>query len=177
MAPAQPRALRALVTGGTVVLLLTACQTGAEEVDPSAPPSPPATEEPTSTAEPTPEPTGSAPDQSAEDGTSTLTNGDNSILEPSPGAVLPGPDVTVRGEGTAFEANLNYHVLRAGTEEVVGEIGYTMAGANGEIGPWEIDLTLDPGTYTVQVWEPNVSDGEGDTGPYIDLVEVTFTVE
>ena len=177
MAPAQRRALRALATGGALALLLTACQTGAEEVDPSATPSPAATEEPTPTPEPTPEPSESAPDPSVEEGANTLTNGENSILEPAAGAVLTGPDVTVSGEGTAFEANLNYHVLRAGTEEVVGEIGYTMAGANGEIGPWAIDLTLDPGTYTVQVWEPNVSDGEGEAGPYINLVEVTFAVE
>ncbi|MBO1750700.1 Gmad2 immunoglobulin-like domain-containing protein [Actinotalea sp. BY-33] len=177
MAPARPRALRALVTGGAVVLLLAACQTGSEEVAPSEPVPPTATEEPAQSPDPTPEPSGSAPEPSAEEGANTLTNGDNSILEPAPGAVLTGPDVTVSGEGTAFEANLNYHVLRTGTEEVVGEIGYTMAGANGEIGPWEIALTLDPGTYTVQVWEPNASDGEGEAGPFINLVEVTFTVE
>jgi hypothetical protein len=148
------------------VLLLAACQTGAD--DPATEPAP----SPTVTASSeTPEP---GPTETTETAGSVV-NGPNSITTPEPGATVAGPTVSVAGEGTAFEATLSYRVLRAGTEEVVTE-SYTMGGANGEIGPWTIDLTLDPGEYTVQVWEPDVSDGESPDGPLRNLVEVTFTV-
>ena len=159
--PIRPR-MTALVL--CVVVLLGGC---AGELDPVASPSgPPATDpEPSVTPEPTPTPTEQAP----------VVNGPNSITSPSPGATVAGPTVVVSGEGTAFEATLNYRVTFAGSEEVVVE-GWTMAGANGEIGPYTIELTLDPGEYTVQVWEPDASDGESPDGPFRNLVEVTFTV-
>ncbi|HMO11698.1 MAG TPA: Gmad2 immunoglobulin-like domain-containing protein, partial [Actinotalea sp.] len=126
--------------------------------------------------------TGPAPTETpepAEDPTETAggaaVNGPNSILVPQDGAVVTGPDVTVSGEGTAFEATLLYQVTRAGTEDVVAE-GYTMGGANGEVGPWEIELTLDPGEYDVSVWEPGMGEGDQPDEP-VNLVRVTFTVE
>ena len=104
-----------------------------------------------------------------------MVNGDNSITAPLPGTTVEGPTVVATGEGTAFEANLTFQVLKAGTEEVVVE-GFTMAGANGEVGPWTIDLELEPGEYTLQVWEPDMSDGASGEGPFRNLVETTFTV-
>jgi hypothetical protein len=145
------------------VLLLAACQTGADDPATEPAPSPTVTG---SNETPTPEPVETA---------GAVVNGPNSITTPEPGVTVAGPTVTVAGEGTAFEATLSYRVLRAGTEDVVTE-SFTTGGANGEIGPWTVDLTLDPGEYTVQVWEPDVSDGESPDGPQRNLVEVTFTV-
>ena len=142
----------------TVAALLTGCQTGTEPEAPATLP----TVEVTSTA---PALSPAAP----------VANGPNSITSPAPGATVTGPAVTITGEGTAFEATLNYQVLVAGTEMLVSQ-GYTTAGANGEIAPYSIELTLDPGEYTVLVYAPDMSDGEAPGGPYLDLVQVTFTV-
>ena len=154
-----------LVLGALV--LLAGCAPDVEPLPSIAtltPDAPDAPETP-GTPEPTPTPTEQAP----------VVNGPNSIASPSPGATVAGPTVVVSGEGTAFEATLSYRVLVAGTEEIVEEC-WTTGGANGEIGPYTIELTLDPGEYTVQVWEPDVSDGESGDGPFRNLVEVTFTV-
>jgi hypothetical protein len=156
--------------GGVVVALLGACQTGTDPADDGPTPSASAPAEPSVTSTPTED-----PDESAEPG-GPVVNGPNSITSPTPGETVSGPTVTVTGEGTAFEATLNYQVLVAGTDEVVLGPDHTMAGANGEIGPYAIELTLDPGEYTVQVWEPGMSDGASTEGPTRNLVEVTFTV-
>ena len=159
--------LRVLLVGG-VVALLGACQTGIDPGDEGSPsPSQSAPAEPTGTSTPPEEP---------EESAGAVVNGPNSITSPTPDETVAGPTVTVTGEGTAFEATLNYQVLVAGTDEVVLGPDYTTAGANGEVGPHTIELTLDPGEYTVQVWEPDMSDGEAPDSPYRNLVEVTFTV-
>ncbi len=151
-----------------VVLGATAgCRTG--EPDPGSEPTQEATTPAPDPDEPTDEPT---QEPSAEPG--AAVNGPNSITAPVAGAQVTGPTVTVSGEGTAFEATLNYRVVVAGTQDVVAE-GYTMAGANGEVGPYSFDVELAPGEYTVQVWEPDVSDGESGVDEH-NPVEVTFTV-
>lgn len=150
------------------IVLLGGC---AGELEPAASPeesSTAVTPSETPEAPETPEPT---PTEQA-----SVVNGPNTIDAPSPGSTVTGPAVHVTGEGTAFEATLSYRVAIAGTEEALEE-GWTTAGANGEVGPYTIELTLDPGEYTVQVWEPDASDGESPDGPYRNLVEVTFTVE
>ncbi len=166
------RARTAAVAGLTLVLglgLLAGCQTGedSEAAEPSSPGTeaaePTPSDEPTATTDPTDE---VAPDP--------VTNGPNSITAPLSGATVTGPAVTVEGEGTAFEGTLLYRVSPAGGSDVIAE-GFTTAGANGEVGPYSIDVDLEPGEYTVQVWEPGM--GEGDTaGEPRNLVEVTFTV-
>lgn len=168
--------LRAILAGGATIALLAGCQTGVEPEAEDLTPSPSETTEPSASSTPEPEPDESAETDSDEPGDASTVNGPNSILSPTPDATVAGPTVTVSGEGTAFEATLNYQVLAAGTDEVVLGPDYTMAGANGDIGPWTVELTLDPGEYTVQVWEPDASDGESPDGPYRNLVEVTFTV-
>lgn len=127
---------------------------------------PPATEDPGQEVAPVP-----APDDSPE----PVVNGPNTLDQPRSGATVEGPAVTVGGEGTAFEGTLEYVVLDAGTGDVVDE-GFTQAGANGEIAEYSFELDLEPGSYTVQVYEPDVSDGESADGPQRNLVEVTFTV-
>lgn len=159
-----------------VLLVLAGCggQTPPEALPSTLPPVPAATTSPTVLPTPSPEPT--EPTEPSDTPTAApVVNGPNSITAPAPGSTVEGPTVVVTGEGTAFEATLSYRVLAADSDEVVAE-GFTMAGANGEIGPWDVELRLDPGRYTVQVWEPDVSDGESTLGPFQHLVETTFTV-
>ncbi len=157
--------------------VLAGCRTGS--AGPEAAGTTPPTAEPAEQT-PEPEPTGSAgpttdPTEPGDEPTAEpVVNGPNSITAPLTGEQVPGPVVTVTGEGTAFEATLSYRVLRAGTSEVVSE-GWTMAGANGEVGPYSFDVELGPGEYTVEVWEPDMSDGESGTDRR-NLVQVTFTV-
>ncbi len=101
-------------------------------------------------------------------------NGPNSITAPLPGAEVGGPVVTVTGEGTGFDGTLMYRVTRAGRSDVVAE-GFTTAGANGDVGPYTVDLRLETGEYTVQVWEPGMGEADAGGEPR-NLVEVTFTV-
>ncbi len=123
----------------------------------------------------------SAPEQRSQETTADapqegqpVTNGPNSILSPGDGAVVDGPEVTITGDGTAFEATLLYEVVDEGGTSIIS--GFTTAGANGEVGPYEIDATLDPGTYTVRVWEPGMGETEGASEDELNLVEATFTV-
>lgn len=142
-----------------------------EPGSPTSSASAPTSPSPTASAEPTPEPTSSATTEPGAEG--PAVNGPNSITSPLAGEEVTSP-VTARGEGTAFEATLLYAVVADGGD-VVAE-GFTMAGANGEVGPWEITLDLGPGDYTLRVWEPDMSEGDAGTGGERNLVEVSFTV-
>lgn len=163
--------LRAIALGGTL-LLLAACQTGTEPGDDASP----VTTQTTAAETAAPEPTASSePAPQETTATEPAVNGPNLITAPLDGQTVAGPVVTVTGEGTAFEATLSYAVLVAGTEEVVVQ-SYTEAGANGEVAPFRFDVELEPGDYTVRVWEADMSDGESTVGPYVNLVEVDVTV-
>jgi hypothetical protein len=161
------------------VLMTAACGGTADEpgtgspmvTDGPASPEPTPGPSPEPTVDPSPSPTAAPTDPAG----SPVVNGPNTITAPLPGSTVPGPEVVVTGEGTAFEATLNYRVLRADDETVV-EQGFPMAGANGEVGPWTIELGLEPGRYTVEVWEPDMSDGASGEGPFRNLVATTFTV-
>jgi len=150
----------ALATGAA--LALAGCADAGDGASPAA--SPPGS---TSSADETPPvspPATPFPDDRATNGTTTLA-------EPASGAVVTGPTVTVSGTATAFEATLAWEVVPAGGGDPVQQ-GSTMAGANGEIGPFTFTVDLDPGTWTVRVWEPSAAD-EGGEGM---LVTSTFTV-
>ena len=75
------------------------------------------------------------------------------------GAVVDAGRLTVEGIGTGFEATLNYALYDA-EGEVVAE-GFTNAGANGEFGPFSFALDVTPGEYTLSVFGPDMSGGEG----------------
>lgn len=168
------RSARCAAAVAAAITLLAACQTGVDEPDEASPGA-----SPSATASAPAEPGPSTPPEvtaAPADSAGPVVNGPNTITAPAPGAVVAGPSVTVTGEGTAFEATLSYQVLTTGTEEVVSQ-GYTNAGANGEIGPYTFTVELEPGAYTVQVWEADMSDGESELGPYRNLVEVDITVE
>lgn len=167
--------VRPVVVGAALLLGLTACQTPSDDESPVPPAGAEQTEpapetSPSDTPEQTPSPQESDPADGSQD--DVTENGPNSITSPASGATVDGPEVTVTGTGTAFEATLSYQVLDADGSPV-GEESWTQAGANGEVGPWQIDLTLEPGVHTVQVWEAGVAD---DDEEMINLVEVTFTV-
>ena len=109
--------------------------------------------------------------------TSPAPAGANTITTPADGSTVAGPQIEATGEGTAFEATLLWRVVRAGTGVVVTE-NFTTAGANGEIGPYAFTIALTPGSYTLEVWEPDMSDGgtESDGPDRTGLVTSTFTV-
>ncbi len=162
--------VRGPLVGATLLALaglaLTGCQTGSPAAAPStAVASASATTSPS--ASPTAEPS-SSPTPSTAPGTGTTV-----IDAPADGASVQGPSVTVSGTGTAFEATLLYLVSAADGSTV--DQGYTTAGANGTIGPFSIGLTLEPGTYTVKVWEPGMGEDDSSTPP-LNLATVTFTV-
>jgi hypothetical protein len=94
------------------------------------------------------------------------------VLDPYEGQRVPAGPVTVSGTATAFEANVLWEVLDdAGTTV---DSGFTMAGANGEYGPFEITVDLAPGTYTVRVYEESAA-GPDEGVPVV--WEHTTTVE
>ncbi|MDO8108115.1 Gmad2 immunoglobulin-like domain-containing protein [Isoptericola sp. b441] len=140
-------------------LSLAGCATGSQA----------SSETPASTASPS---TSATPTATATEG-QPVTNGSNSLLTPGDGATVVGPTVTVTGDATAYEGNLAYEVVDSSGATV--DRGFTNGGANGEVGPYEFELTLDPGTYTVRVWEPG--QGENDSSaPPRNEVSATFTV-
>lgn len=156
--------------------LLSGCQTpvpAASESSAPPAPSPSATSDPPS-ASPTPEP--SDEPSPLPEAAAPTASGDNELLAPTDGETVRGPRVVISGTGTAFEATLLWRVVVAGTETVVAE-DFTMAGSMGEIGPFEIEVDLDPGVYQAEVWAPDMSDGEAGGPDRIDLVAVTFVVE
>ncbi len=170
--PTRPASARWAVTSVVVAaaLTLSGCANGDEpgaavSADTSASPS----------AEPSPTPSASPVDQTAtpvEPVNATVT-----IAAPADGATVAGPQVEVTGAGTAFEGNLRWQALAAGTTDVVQE-GFTTAGANGTVGPYAFTVDLTAGSYTIEVWEPGESDagGEGATDGRLGLVTSTFTV-
>ncbi|MGN8246180.1 Gmad2 immunoglobulin-like domain-containing protein [Cellulomonas soli] len=151
-----------LVTGVVLLGLLTSCADAGTGTSSTASP----TGEPTAGATPT---ASSSPSSSAADdaspapGADVATAGTTVLLTPTSGAVLDGPTVTVSGEGTAFEGTLLWDVVPAGSgDDAVGVAeGFTQAGANGEVGPFTFTVDLEPGDWTIRVWEPDMSDGEG----------------
>jgi len=77
-------------------------------------------------------------------------------------AVTPAAGgVTLAGVGTAFEGTLLYVVTDAAGAEVTR--GPVQAGANGTYREFSTVVELPAGTYTVAVFAPDESDGEGAT--------------
>lgn len=171
--PNRPRRARlALVAlAAAATLGLTGCQTGSTDPGSDAATTPSASA-PSSESTPSAESTGTddatEPSQEPAAGSGTTT-----IEAPAAGQTVPGPTVTVTGTGTAFEGTLLYAVTDL--DGATAAEGYTQAGANGEIGPFSIELTLDPGSYTVRVWEPGMGEGDA-SAPPVNVAEVAFSV-
>jgi len=167
-------ASRAIATFAVVAALtLAGCAGSAQDgaAPSSSTPAVTATTSPTGSA--TTSPTGSATTPAP------APTGPNRITTPADGSTVAGPQIDVTGEGTAFEGTLSWRVLSAGTSDVVAK-NFTTAGANGTVGPFTFTVSLKPGTYTLEVWEPNMSDSTSTSTSGTDsrtgLVTSTFTV-
>lgn len=79
-----------------------------------------------------------------------------------PGEItVPAGEVVLRGEARVFEATFGIRVLGPDGGLVHEDVVMADAGAP-ERGAWEHTVTLtEPGTYTVELEEPDPSDGEG----------------
>lgn len=104
---------------------------------------------------------------------------DNVVLVPESGSTVPGPDVRVSGVATAFEGNLLWSVTDLDSGATTAE-GFTRGGANGVMGPFAFTVQLDPGSYAVEVWEPETTEdgtAPGGGSGARDPARTTFTVE
>lgn len=81
------------------------------------------------------------------------------------GATVTSP-VTVTGEANVFEATLLWKVLRL--DGTTAASGYTSTSEGQVFAPWQLTLTLPPGTYTLDVYETDPSGGEGSRRPDTD---------
>ncbi len=92
----------------------------------------------------------------------------NWILDPAEGRRLAAGTIRVSGVGTAFEGTLAWEVAAGkGTpapRKVVAS-GVTQAGSGPKPEPFAFSVVLPPGTYTVTVFAPDMSDGESAEGP------------
>lgn len=96
------------------------------------------------------------------------------VTSPGAGSRVPAGTVTVTGLGTAYEGTLLYEVTDGAGGVVAG--GFVNAGSNGALGPFSLAVPLVAGAYTVAVWAPDESDGEGPHGPRPFEVRRSFTV-
>ena len=96
------------------------------------------------------------------------------ILDPYEDQQVPAGTVTLSGTATAFEATVNWEVLGEGG--VVVAEGFTMAGSNGEYGPWTAPVELSPGAYTAVLWADNMAGSDEGPGPRLWEETKTFTV-
>ena len=96
------------------------------------------------------------------------------VLDPYEGQRVPAGTVTLSGTATAFEATVSWQVLNTGGA-VVAE-GFTMAGSNGEYGPWTVPVDLQPGTYTAVLRAENMAGEDEGPGRWLWEDTKTFTV-
>jgi hypothetical protein len=97
------------------------------------------------------------------------------VLSPTEGATVDAGEVTFTGYGTAFEGTFLWEV-RDANDAVVAD-GFTQGGSMGEFGELTFTATLQPGTYTVEVYQPDESGGESPEGPRMFPDTKTFTVK
>ncbi|HEX5331400.1 MAG TPA: Gmad2 immunoglobulin-like domain-containing protein [Cellulomonas sp.] len=93
------------------------------------------------------------------------------IDSPAQGATTTSP-LRVTGEAAVFEAVLHWAVRDAAGVEVSS--GVTMTAEGQTFAPYEFQVELTPGTYTVVITEDDPSDGAGGT-PMSDSRTVTVT--
>ena len=106
---------------------------------------------------------------------SSSTEAPSTITAPADGATVASGQVTVTGTGTAFEGTLSWQVLAADSGNVITH-GFTTAGANGTVAPFTFTVDLTPGRYTLEVWEPDMSDSTTPPATRHGLATSTFTV-
>jgi hypothetical protein len=77
------------------------------------------------------------------------------IDTPSQGATAQSP-VTVEGDASVFEATFSWEILQSG--QVVRQ-GYATTSSGQEFSPYSFDVDLDPGSYTLRVYEASAENG------------------
>ncbi|HEX5532635.1 MAG TPA: Gmad2 immunoglobulin-like domain-containing protein [Actinomycetales bacterium] len=97
------------------------------------------------------------------------------VTSPQEGETLKAGDVKFTGYGTAFEATFLWEVRKRGGD-VVAE-GNTMGGSMGTFGEFTFTAKLQAGDYTVEVYQPDMSDGESPEGPRMFPDTKDFTVK
>lgn len=86
-----------------------------------------------------------------------------SVAEPADGSAVDSP-FTVTGEAAAFEANVQWELMRGDT---VVRHGFTTARECCTLSPYTFTVTAPPGRYTLLVHDEDASGGEG-TPPSVD---------
>src|SRR5690606_35028924 len=83
------------------------------------------------------------------------------VNSPTRGEAVDGPDVTITGEATVFEATYQWELIDANAGTVLRS-GHGQASAGGPArGTFEIPLTgLDDGSYQIRVFALSMEDGE-----------------
>jgi hypothetical protein len=84
-----------------------------------------------------------------------------SVSSPADGATVSSP-FTVEGEAAAFEANVQWELMRGDT---VVRQGFTTAAECCTLSPYEFTVQAPPGDYTLVVHDEDVSEGEGGAPP------------
>jgi Immunoglobulin-like domain of bacterial spore germination/Sporulation and spore germination len=74
---------------------------------------------------------------------------------PSQGATIQSP-VTVEGNASVYEGTVSWQVLQGGR---VVQHDVTTALSGQEISPYSFKVTLDPGSYTLRVYEESAANG------------------
>jgi hypothetical protein len=97
------------------------------------------------------------------------------VTSPQEGETVKAGDVKFTGYGTAFEGTFLWEVRKRGGD-VVAE-GNTMGGSMGTYGEFTFTAKLQAGDYTVEVYQPDMSDGESPRGPQMFLDNKDFTVK
>lgn len=97
------------------------------------------------------------------------------VDSPTQGATVKasGGKVKITGTANVFEGNVMIEVRDSAGREVAKANG---TAAMGTYEPFDVSVTLKPGTYTLTAYEPDMSDGESPEGPKMFPVTTTFTV-
>jgi len=89
------------------------------------------------------------------------------ITSPADNATV-APAVTIKGDATVFEGTVSWQVLMHGDVLQKGS-AQASVGAPDQ-GTWSVNLTLTPGTYTIQAFESSAKDG---SPTYVDDKVIT----
>lgn len=90
------------------------------------------------------------------------------IIDPQEGDTVTSP-FTVTGRGAFFEANVSWQLLQDGN---VVKSGHATAEEGMTLSPYSFEVTAPPGTYTLRVYDADMSDGEGN-GEQQDTKQIT----
>jgi hypothetical protein len=98
------------------------------------------------------------------------------VVSPTEAETVRAGKVTVTGYGTAFEGTFSWEVRDTASGKVVAD-GVTQGGSMGTFGEFRFSTQLKPGTYTVEVYQADMSDGESSEGPRMYPDTKDFTVK